>query len=543
MDAVTRVPVPYNEPVRQYQPGSADRAALEAKIKDLAGQHAELTMTIAGRSVMGSGDRVSVVQPHNHRRVLGEFGNATDADVLAAISAAGTAAHGWRALSFADRAAVFLRAADLLAGPWRSTLNAATILGQSKSVFQAEIDAACELIDFWRYNVAFARQLLAEQPESAAGIWNRMEYRPLEGFVLAITPFNFTAIAGNLPTAPALLGNVVVWKPSPTQQLAAHYTMRLLEAAGLPPGVINMVTGDGSAVSRVALSHPDLAGIHFTGSTGTFQHLWRTVGENITAYRDYPRLVGETGGKDFVIVHPSADPASIVTTLVRGAFEYQGQKCSAASRAYLPRSLWESSVRDELAAMVRSLSFGDVSEDLSLFGGAVIDSRAVDKHRGAFDRARSRPSVQFLAGGSIDDSAGYFVSPTVLVCDDPGDEVFTSEYFGPILAVHVYDDAAYGAMLGQAADVAAYALTGSILATDRAAIAEATDRLRYSAGNFYINDKPTGAVVGQQPFGGARASGTDDKAGSVFNLIRWVSARSIKETFVPPTDYRYPHMG
>ena len=542
MDAVTRVPAPYNEPVRPYPPGSADRAAVESKLKELAGQRAELTMTIGGRTVMGSGERVSVVQPHNFRRVLGEFGNATDEDVLAAVAAAGAAARDWRALSFTDRAAVFLRAADLLAGPWRATVNAATMLGQSKSVFQAEIDAACELIDFWRYNVAFARQLLSEQPESAPGTWNQMEYRPLEGFVLAITPFNFTSIAGNLPTAPALLGNVVVWKPSPTQQLAAHYTMRLLEAAGLPPGVINMVTGDGQAVSRVALSNPDLAGIHFTGSTGTFQHLWRTVGENIGTFRDYPRLVGETGGKDFVIVHPSAERASIVTTLIRGAFEYQGQKCSAASRAYLPRSLWEQ-VRDELVGTTRSLTFGDVSEDLSLFGGAVIDARAVDKHRGAFERARSRPSVRFLTGGEIDDSAGYFVRPTILECDDPADEVFTTEYFGPILAVHVYEDAEYTTMLGQAADAAPYALTGSILATDRTAIADAADRLRYSAGNFYINDKPTGAVVGQQPFGGARASGTDDKAGSVFNLIRWVSARSIKETFVPPTDYRYPHMG
>ncbi len=542
MDAVTRVPLPYNEPVRQYQPGSADRGAVEARLKDLAGQHADLTMTIGGRGVMGSGERVSVVQPHSFRKVLGEFGNATDDDVAAAIAAAQAAAPGWRALSFEDRAAVFLRAADLLAGPWRATLNAATILGQSKSVFQAEIDAACELIDFWRYNVAFARQLLAEQPASSPGTWNRLEYRPLEGFVLAITPFNFTAIAGNLPTAPALLGNVVVWKPSPTQQLAAHYTMRLLEAAGLPPGVINVVTGDGQAVSRVALSHPDLAGIHFTGSTGTFHHLWRTVGANIDRFRDYPRLVGETGGKDFVVVHPSADPASIATTLVRGSFEYQGQKCSASSRAYLPASLW-AGVRDELAATAGSLAYGDVSENLSLFGGAVIDARAVDKHRAAFERARSRSSVRFLAGGQIDDEEGYFVRPTVLECDDPEDEVFTTEYFGPILAVHVYQDADYQAMLRQAADVTPYALTGSILATDRTAIAEAADVLRYSAGNFYVNDKPTGAVVGQQPFGGARASGTDDKAGSVFNLIRWVSARSIKETFVPPTDYRYPHMG
>jgi 1-pyrroline-5-carboxylate dehydrogenase len=542
MDGVTRVPVPYNEPVRQYQPGSADRAALAARIKELAGERAELTMTIGGRRVMGSGMSTEVVQPHNFRHVLGEFGNAADADVAAAIAAARQAAPSWRALPFDERAAVFLRAADLLAGPWRATLNAATVLGQSKSPFQAEIDAACELIDFWRYNVGYARQLLAEQPASAPGSWNRMEYRPLEGFVLAITPFNFTSIAGNLPTAPALLGNVVVWKPSPTQQLSAHYTMALLEAAGLPPGVINMVTGDGQAVSRVALSDPGLAGIHFTGSTGTFQHLWRTVGQNVERFRDYPRLVGETGGKDFVIVHPSADPAPIATTLVRGAFEYQGQKCSAASRAYLPASLWPA-VRDELVAATESVRFGDVAEDLSLFGGAVIDGRAAARHRGAFDRARSRPSVAVLAGGQVDDESGYFVAPTVLECTDPADEVFTTEYFGPILAVHVYQDADFDAMLTQAADVAPYALTGSILATDRTAIAAAADKLRYSAGNFYVNDKPTGAVVGQQPFGGARASGTDDKAGSVFNLIRWVSARSIKETFVPPTDYRYPHMG
>jgi 1-pyrroline-5-carboxylate dehydrogenase len=542
MDGVTRVPVPFNEPVKQYQPGSAERAALAARIKELTGQRAELTMTIGGRAVMGSGDRVPVVQPHNFRHVLGDFGNATDADVAAAIAAAGSAAPAWRALPFDERAAVFLRAADLLAGPWRATLNAATVLGQSKSAFQAEIDAACELIDFWRYNVGYARQLLAEQPASAPGTWNRMEYRPLEGFVLAITPFNFTSIAGNLPTAPALLGNVVVWKPSPTQQLAAHYIMALLEAAGLPPGVINMVTGDGQAVSRVALSDPGLAGIHFTGSTGTFQHLWRTVGQHIERFRDYPRLVGETGGKDFVIVHPSADPGSIATTLVRGAFEYQGQKCSAASRAYLPASLWPA-VKDELVATTQSLGYGDVSDNLSLFGGAVIDARAVDKHRAAFERARSRSSVNFLAGGQINDESGYFVSPTVLECADPADEVFTTEYFGPILAVHVYQDAGYPAMLAQAADAAPYALTGSILATDRTAIAEAANALRYSAGNFYVNDKPTGAVVGQQPFGGARASGTDDKAGSVFNLIRWVSARAIKETFVPATDYRYPHMG
>jgi 1-pyrroline-5-carboxylate dehydrogenase len=542
MDAVSRTPVPVNEPVRQYQPGSHERAALESKIKELAGQRAELTMTIAGRQQMPGGDLIDVVQPHNHHHVLGRYGQATDVDVAAAIYAAKQAAPGWRALSFDDRAAIFLKAAELLAGPWRATVNAATVLGQSKSPYQAEIDAACEMIDFWRYNVYYARKILSEQPESAPGSWNRMEYRPLEGFVLAITPFNFTSIAGNLPTAPALLGNVVVWKPSPTQQLAAHYTMRLLEAAGLPPGVINLVTGDGQAVSRVALTHPDLAGIHFTGSTATFQHLWRTVGENITRYRNYPRVVGETGGKDFVIVHPSADPAAIIPTLIRGAFEYQGQKCSAASRAYLPESLWNR-IKDDFGAQVQALTMGNVAEDLSLFMGAVIDTRAFAKHSAALERARNTPSIEVLAGGTADDSEGFFVRPTILHSPDPADEIFTTEYFGPILAVHVYPDAVYEQTLSQAADVAPYALTGAILATDRAAIAQATEALRYSAGNFYINDKPTGAVVGQQPFGGARASGTDDKAGSVFNLIRWVSARAIKELFVPPPDYRYPHMG
>jgi len=542
MDAVTNVPVPGNEPIRLYIPGSQERAVLEDRIKELAAERAELTMAIGGEHRMGSGERTEVVQPHNHRHVLGELGTVTEEDVAAAIAAAGRAAPGWRELSFDDRAAVFLRAADLLAGPWRASVNAATILGQSKSVHQAEIDAACELIDFWRYNVHYARRLLAEQPASGAGAWNRLEYRPLEGFVLAITPFNFTSIAGNLPTAPALLGNTVVWKPSHTQQLSAHYLMRLLEAAGLPPGVINMVTGSGRAVSRVALSHPDLAGIHFTGSTGTFQHLWRSVGENISGYRGYPRLVGETGGKDFVIAHPSADPGVLTAALVRGAFEYQGQKCSAASRAYVPRSVWNR-ISDELISTVASLTMGDVASDLSLFMGAVIDHAAFATHADALARARSRPSVRVLAGGEADDRDGYFVRPTVLESTDPTDEIFTTEYFGPILGVHVFDDADYAAVVAQAADVSPYALTGSIIAQDRAAIAEATDTLRFAAGNFYINDKPTGAVVGQQPFGGARASGTNDKAGSIFNLIRWVNVRSIKELFVAPTDYRYPHMG
>ncbi len=542
MDAVTNVPAPVNEPVRAYAPGSADRAALEAKIKELAGERLDLTMTIGGERRTGAGRPIDVVEPHNHRHVLGQIREATGDDVRAAIDAAREAAPGWRALSFDDRAAIFLRAAELLAGPWRHTLNAATILGQSKSVQQAEIDSACELIDFLRFNASFARTLIAQQPISSPGVWNRTDYRPLEGFVVAITPFNFTAIAGNLPTSVALMGNVVVWKPSPTQTFAAYFTMRLLEEAGLPPGVINLVTGYGEAVSEVALPHPDLAGIHFTGSTATFQHLWRTVGENIAGYRTYPRLVGETGGKDFVVAHPSADPRVLSTALIRGAFEYQGQKCSAASRAYIPRSLWHG-MRDDFLATVESLTFGNVAEDLSLFGGAVIDERALAKHKAAIERATAHDAIDVLVGGGLDDSEGYFVQPTVLHSADPEDEIFTKEYFGPILAVHVYDDADYDRVLTQMESAAPYGLTGSIIARDRKAIAEAAEKLRFAAGNFYVNDKPTGAVVGQQPFGGSRASGTNDKAGSVLNLVRWTSSRSIKEAFVPPTDHRYPHMG
>jgi 1-pyrroline-5-carboxylate dehydrogenase len=542
MDAVINVPMPANEPVRTYAPGSHERAALGAKIKEFAAGQVDLTMAVGGERRLGGGEPIDAVEPHNHRHVLGQMRNAVDADVQAAIDAALRAAPAWRAMAFEDRAAVFLRAADLLAGPWRPVLNAATILGQSKSVQQAEIDAACELIDFLRFNVAYARQLLAEQPLSVPGVWNQMDYRPLEGFVTAITPFNFTAIAGNLPTAPALMGNVVVWKPSPTQQFSAHFLMGLLEEAGLPPGVINMVTGDGQAVSRVAMTHPDLAGLHFTGSVATFQHLWRTIGENIAGYRGYPRIVGETGGKDFVVAHSSADPRSLITALVRGAYEYQGQKCSAASRAYLPRSLWNQ-VRDDFCDVVESLTMGDVAAELSLFMGAVIDDRALEKHRTALTRAKSTETVRVLVGGGVEDAEGFFVEPTVLECSDPEDEVFTKEYFGPILAVHVYDDANYSTVLRQLEGVAPYALTGGVIARDRAAIVEAADVLRYAAGNFYINDKPTGSIVGQQPFGGARASGTNDKAGSILNLTRWVSPRSIKETLVPPVDHRYPHMG
>ena len=438
MDAVTSVPQPVNEPARSYPPSSPERESLQRRITELEGERLELTMTVGGERRMAGGARVTVVQPHDHAHVLGVTAQATEKDVADAVSAARLAAPAWRELPFDERAAILLRAADLLAGPWRDTINAATMLGQSKTAQQAEIDSACELIDFWRFNVYFANRILAEQPFSSSGVWNRFDHRPLEGFVTAITPFNFTAIAGNLPTAPALLGNTVVWKPSPTQQLAAHYTMRLLEAAGLPPGVINMVTGDGAAVSEVALADPDFAGLHFTGSTRTFKHLWRTIGANLDTYRTYPRIVGETGGKDFVVAHPSADPAPLVTALIRGAFEYQGQKCSAASRAYLPRSLWEGGVREQLADTARSLSFGDVT-DFAHFGGAVIDSRAFAKHQGALLMASATSSIEVLAGGTADDSVGYFVAPTVLVGTDPTNDLFTTEWFGPILAVYVYD--------------------------------------------------------------------------------------------------------
>ena len=542
MDAVTHVPAPANEPVLDYAPGSPERASLEKALAELASTQVDLTQSIGGEHVMGGGEEIQVVQPHAHAKVLGTMRGATTDDARAAVDAAKAAAPGWRALSFDDRAAILLKAADLLAGPWRARLNAATMLGQSKTAYQAEIDSACELIDFWRLNVHFARQILEQQPPlNSKGIWNRSDYRSLEGFVYAITPFNFTAIAGNLPTAPALMGNTVVWKPSPTQQFAASLTMQLLEEAGMPPGVINMVTGHGVDVSKVALVDPDLAGIHFTGSTATFQHLWSEVGANLRTYRTYPRLVGETGGKDFILAHPSADPAVLRTAMIRGAFEFQGQKCSAASRAYVPASVWRQ-IRDDLVEITEGLAQGDVT-DLSNFMGAVIDARAFAKHKDAIDRAHAADGVDVIAGGTYDDSVGYFVRPTVLQISDPTDESFRTEYFGPILSVHVYEDADYDSVLDQMESFAPYGLTGSIIAQDRRVIADATSRLRFAAGNFYINDKPTGAVVGQQPFGGGRASGTNDKAGAAQNLLRWTSVRSIKETFVPPTDHRYPHMG
>ncbi|WP_035793769.1 L-glutamate gamma-semialdehyde dehydrogenase [Kitasatospora mediocidica] len=540
MDAVTQVPTPSNEPVREYAPGSPERARLERRLDELAAEQVPLPMTIGGERRLGSGERIDVVQPHHHAARLGVLGNATREDARLAVDAALAAGREWRALSFDDRAAVFLRAADLLAGPWRETLNAATMLGQSKTVQQAEIDAACELIDFWRYNVGFARELLADQPHSSPGVWNRVDHRPLEGFVYAVTPFNFTAIAGNLPTAPALLGNTVVWKPAPTQTFSACLLMRLLEAAGLPPGVINLVTGDGRALSEVALASPQLAGLHFTGSTGTFQSLWQSIGANIANYRSYPRVVGETGGKDFLIAHRSADPDILKAALIRGAFEYQGQKCSALSRAYLPRSLWQR-IKDDFLAEVDALTVGDVS-DLSNFMGALIDDRAFARNKAAIDRARQDPTVELVAGGQYDDAIGYFVRPTVLLCADQRNEIFSTEYFGPILAVQVYEDSRWEDALRRVDVAAPYGLTGAVIAQDRYAIAQAVEELRFTAGNFYINDKPTGAVVGQQPFGGGRASGTNDKAGSAQNLLRWTSARSIKETFVPPTVHGYPHM-
>ncbi len=542
MDAITQVPVPLNEPVRSYAPGSDERARLEAALKEMADSAPlELPATIGGSSTMAAGERFDVTMPSDHAHVLGHSAHATAAEASAAVDAALAAAPGWAELSFDDRAAIFLRAADLLAGPWRDRLNAATMLGQGKTVQQAEIDAACELIDFWRFNVAFARRILAEQPISSPGVWNRTDYRPLDGFVYAITPFNFTAIAGNLPTSAALMGNTVIWKPSPTQQLAAHLTMRLLEAAGLPPGVINLLPGDGLAVSEVALAHPRLAGIHFTGSTPTFQRLWQTVGSHLARYQTYPRIVGETGGKDFVVAHPSADPDVVRTALIRGAFEYSGQKCSAASRAYIARSVWDR-MGEDLVELTESLSVGDV-RDLSNFTSAVIDQRAFTKHAEAIARARAGSDADVIAGGRSDDSTGWYVRPTLIRSDNPRHEVFTTEYFGPILGVHVYDDAAFEATLDEVDSAAAYGLTGAVIADDRTALVQASRRLRYAAGNFYLNDKPTGAVVGQQPFGGSRASGTNDKAGSMWNLIRWTSPRSIKETLVPATAYDYPHMG
>ena len=541
MDAISNVPVPVNEPIHLFEPGSKWRESLETALAEMTAVTHSMPLIINNVARPGKGAEFEVRSPQNRHHLIGKVKGANGADTKEAIEAAMKAAPAWRELDFDDRAAIFLKAADLLAGPWRDRILAATMLGQSKTCFQAEIDAACELIDFWRFNVHFARQILADQPISSPGVWNRSDYRPLEGFVYAITPFNFTAIAGNLPTAPALMGNVVIWKPAHTQMLAASLTMELLIEAGLPAGVINLVPGDAGEISDAALAHPDLAGIHFTGSTGVFQHLWKTVGANIANYKTYPRLVGETGGKDFVFAHPSADVDVLRTALIRGSFEYQGQKCSAASRAYVPASLWPK-LKDSLVGAVNHLSMGDPA-NFDNFMGAVIDHRAFARLKGVLERVANDPKVEVLAGGTCDDSVGYFVEPTLVTCTDPAHEVFTDEYFGPFLAIYVYPDADYDKVLAQMESIAPYALTGAFIAQDREAINHASEALRFAAGNYYINDKPTGAVVGQQPFGGARASGTNDKAGSAQNLLRWVSARSIKETFVPPKSHLHPHQG
>ncbi len=537
--AISKVPVPVNEPVKGYAPGSSERASLQAQLARMSGSQVEIPLVINGRDVR-TGSTAQAVMPHRHSHVLATFHQAGTAEVEQAIAAARRAQPEWAALPWEARAAVFLKAAELLQGPYRDVLNAATMLGQSKTCHQAEIDSACELIDFFRFNVAFYEQVLREQPLSAPGTWNRLEHRPLEGFVFAVSPFNFTSIAGNLPTAPALCGNTVLWKPASTAAYSGHFIMQLLREAGLPDGVINFLPGSGATVGDPVLADRHLAGIHFTGSTRVFQQMWRTIGNQIDRYAAYPRLVGETGGKDFIVAHASADPVALTTALVRGAFEYQGQKCSAASRAYIPANLWPE-VRDSLVAQVEGIAMGDVA-DFSNFMGAVIDGNSFRTQKNAIEEARNASGARLLVGGECDDSEGWFVRPTVIEASDPGYRTLCDELFGPVLTVHVYDPATWRDTLDLVDRTSPYALTGAVFAQDRHAVQEAFDHLRNSAGNFYINDKPTGAVVGQQPFGGARASGTNDKAGSILNLLRWISPRSIKETFVPAIDYRYPFM-
>ncbi len=539
MSGISNIPHPRNEPVLSYAPGTPERSALKDALGAVGAQPIEIPAVVAGREVR-TGNTHDVVSPHCHQRVLARVHQADGATIQAAVRAAVDAQREWGHWRFEDRAAVFLKAAELLATVHRQLVNAATMLGQSKTAYQAEIDSACELIDFLRFNVHYAERIYREQPESAAGTWNRLDHRPLEGFVYAITPFNFTAIGGNLPTAPALMGNAVVWKPAGSAALSNWHFFRLLQEAGLPPGVINFVPGDAIEVSRTLLADRHLAGIHFTGSTAVFQSLWRTVAENLERYAGYPRIVGETGGKDFIVAHASADVEALAVAMVRGAYEYQGQKCSAASRAYIPDTLWPE-VRDRVTAMIGDLHTGDVG-DFRNFMGAVIDRRAFDRIRGYLDQAKRDPGVRILAGGGADDAVGWFVEPTLIQVEDPGYRTMCEEIFGPVLTVHVYPAARWSGTLALVDRTGPYALTGAIFAQDRAAVAEADRALRYAAGNYYVNDKPTGAVVGQQPFGGGRASGTNDKAGSVLNLLRWVSPRAIKETFAPPKDYQYPFM-
>ena len=529
---------PVNEPIKSYAPGSPEKASLKARLASMAGETIDIPLIIGGREIR-TGDLGKAVMPHKHGHVLATFHHARPKDVTAAIAAAQAAKAEWASWPWEDRAAVFLKAAELLATTWRDTLNAATMLNQSKTVYQSEIDAACELIDFWRYNVAFGADIMREQPVSTTAMWNQTDYRPLEGFIYAVSPFNFTAIGGNLTTTPALMGNTVLWKPAGTAMLGAYYTMKLLEAAGLPPGVINFVPGDPVMVSQIAMSSPDLGGIHFTGSTGVFQGMWDHVGTNIRSYKSYPRLVGETGGKDFIMVHPSADPQEVAVAMVRGAYEYQGQKCSAASRVYVPKSLWPS-VRDRAVGMMGEIAMGD-TRDFRNFMSAVIDKKAFTKITGYIGHAKRNAKI--VHGGGSNGRVGYFIEPTLVQTDNPGYKLLCEEIFGPVLTAHPYADSKFAEMLQVVDQTSPYALTGSIFAKDRAVIRQASAALRNAAGNFYINDKPTGATVGQQPFGGARASGTNDKAGSKLNLLRWVSARSIKETYNPPKDFTYPFMG
>ncbi|MDE3151432.1 MAG: L-glutamate gamma-semialdehyde dehydrogenase [Gemmatimonadota bacterium] len=533
-----RVPPPVNEPVRNYAPGSPEKASLKQRLAATAAERIDIPMVIGGTEVR-TGNTAPAIMPHDHQRVLGDWHKARPEHVEQAIAAAKAAHAEWSNWAWEDRAAVFLRAAELLATTWRDRVNAATMLNQSKTVFQAEIDSAAELIDFWRFNPHYAQELYEEQPLSNRTMWNQLDYRPLEGFVYAVTPFNFSSIAGNLPTSPALMGNTVLWKPASTAMLSAHYILKVLEAAGLPPGVINLVSGDAAMISDIALAHPDLAGVHFTGSTMVFNSMWQTIGANMSRYRSYPRIVGETGGKDFILAHASADPQALAVAIARGAFEYQGQKCSAASRIYVPKSLWPD-VRDRLVGIMQDMRMGDV-QDFRNFLGAVIDAKAFKKISEYIADAKRNATV--VAGGNTDDSVGYFIEPTLVQTDDPGYRLLCEEIFGPVLTAYVYDDAKWAETLHAIDSTSPYALTGAVFSTDRRPVREAMATLRHSAGNFYVNDKPTGAVVGQQPFGGARGSGTNDKAGSKLNLVRWVSARAVKETFSPPLDYKYPFMG
>jgi 1-pyrroline-5-carboxylate dehydrogenase len=540
MSGEFQVPMPDNEPVLSYAPGTPERASIKATLAEMSSREIEIPLIIGGEEVR-TGRMKKAVMPHRHGHVLATWHMAGQSEAERAIHAATEAWKEWSAWSSEDRASVLLKAADLLAGPYRDAVNAATMLCQSKTVYQAEIDSACELIDFFRFNVYFAEQIASDQPMSAPGMWNRMEYRPLEGFVYAITPFNFTSIAGNLPTSPALMGNVVLWKPSRPAVFSAYYLMKMFEEAGFPPGVINFVPGDPRAVTEAALSSPDFAGIHYTGSTPVFQGFYRTIGERIADYKTYPRIVGETGGKDFIVAHPSADDEALRTAIVRGGFEYQGQKCSAASRVYIPAAMWKR-MKGALLDEVAGIAMGDVA-DFRNFMGAVIDENAFKDHTAFIEDARTSPDAEVLVGGEADMTEGYFIRPTLIQAKQPAYRTMCEEIFGPVVTVYVYPDEQWHETLTLVDRTSPYALTGAVFAQDRRAMREAMAALRHWAGNFYINDKPTGAVVGQQPFGGARASGTNDKAGSMLNLVRWVSARSIKETFVPATDYRYPFMG